>query len=152
MKTEDGGIDDLLPSLPPPPPPPSPQSGAKATLYTNGSAESAATGASQAQSQSKRTVCDHCRRRSESKVPRVAFSFLSTDHLGIRCDGQLPCQPCVNASLACKRDHVPLKRGPKRGRGRVINELRERYSIDQSNSNATLNHNNKHSRESSIDL
>ncbi|KAH8752826.1 hypothetical protein F5883DRAFT_397616, partial [Diaporthe sp. PMI_573] len=51
---------------------------------------------------SKRTVCDHCRRRR------------------IRCDGQLPCQQCLNASLTCKRDHVPRKRGPKRGHGRVM--------------------------------
>ncbi|RYP36054.1 hypothetical protein DL767_003526 [Monosporascus sp. MG133] len=56
----------------------------------------------------KRTVCDHCRRRR------------------IRCDGQLPCQQCKNATLTCKRDHVPKKRGPKRGHGRVINELRAR--------------------------
>lgn len=39
---------------------------------------------------------------------------------GIRCDGQLPCQQCLNASLTCKRDHVPRKRGPKRGHGRVM--------------------------------
>ncbi|ERS97601.1 hypothetical protein HMPREF1624_05772 [Sporothrix schenckii ATCC 58251] len=144
MKTEDGGIDDLLPSLPPPPPPPSPQAGAKAVLYTNDAAESAQTQNGPGQALPKRTVCDHCRRRR------------------IRCDGQLPCQPCVNASLACKRDHVPLKRGPKRGRGRVINELRERYSIEQNASAAmtnqntntanNINSNNKHSRESSSDL
>ena len=46
--------------------------------------------------------------------------------VGIRCDGQLPCQQCKNATLTCKRDHVPKKRGPKRGHGRVINELRAR--------------------------
>ncbi|CAJ2510626.1 Uu.00g062510.m01.CDS01 [Anthostomella pinea] len=57
---------------------------------------------------SKRTVCDHCRRRR------------------IRCDGQFPCQQCANATLTCKREHVPKKRGPKRGHGRVINELRAR--------------------------
>ncbi|KAJ9143412.1 Fungal specific transcription factor domain-containing protein [Pleurostoma richardsiae] len=67
----------------------------------------------------KRTVCDHCRRRR------------------IRCDGQFPCQQCINAALTCKRDHVPRKRGPKRGHGRVINELRakdakERTSRDSS--------------------
>ncbi|ORY58586.1 uncharacterized protein BCR38DRAFT_527591 [Pseudomassariella vexata] len=56
----------------------------------------------------KRTVCDHCRRRR------------------IRCDGQFPCQQCNNAALTCKREHVPKKRGPKRGHGRVINELRAR--------------------------
>jgi hypothetical protein len=44
--------------------------------------------------------------------------------LGIRCDGKFPCQQCINATLGCKRDHVPKKRGPKRGHGRVINELR----------------------------
>ncbi|KAK8006008.1 C6 zinc finger domain containing protein [Apiospora marii] len=55
---------------------------------------------------SKRTVCDHCRRRR------------------IRCDGGSPCKHCEDASLNCKREHVPRKRGPKRGHGRVINELR----------------------------
>lgn len=54
----------------------------------------------------KRTVCDNCRRRR------------------IRCDGRFPCQQCAGATLTCKRDHVPKKRGPKRGHGRVINELR----------------------------
>ncbi|PNH31719.1 hypothetical protein BJF96_g5116, partial [Verticillium dahliae] len=43
---------------------------------------------------------------------------------GIRCDGKYPCEQCLNAALTCKRDHVPKKRGPKRGHGRVINELR----------------------------
>ncbi|KAH8195742.1 hypothetical protein TruAng_010096 [Truncatella angustata] len=33
-------------------------------------------------------------------------------------------QACSGATLTCKRDHVPKKRGPKRGHGRVINELR----------------------------
>ncbi|OAA56149.1 fungal specific transcription factor domain-containing protein [Niveomyces insectorum RCEF 264] len=117
MKTEDGGIETISPALPPPPPPPS------SSAFSNGTIDDAAANLA---AQAKRTVCDHCRRRR------------------IRCDGKLPCQPCVNASLACKRDHVPLKRGPKRGRGRVINELRERYSIDTGNS--------KHSRESSTDL
>lgn len=55
---------------------------------------------------SRRTVCDHCRRRR------------------IRCDGEFPCNQCSNASLSCKREHVPKRRGPKRGSGRVINELR----------------------------
>ncbi|WQF83730.1 hypothetical protein CDEST_08744 [Colletotrichum destructivum] len=61
----------------------------------------------------KRTVCDHCRRRR------------------IRCDGKFPCEQCVHASLTCKREHVPKKRGPKRGHGRVINELRARESSHQ---------------------
>ncbi|KAK1579740.1 fungal-specific transcription factor domain-containing protein [Colletotrichum navitas] len=47
---------------------------------------------------------------------------------GIRCDGKFPCEQCVHASLTCKREHVPKKRGPKRGHGRVINELRARES------------------------
>jgi len=55
----------------------------------------------------KRIVCDHCRRRR------------------IRCDGNIPCQQCTHATLTCRRDHVPKKRGPKRGHGRVIDELRE---------------------------
>ncbi|APA10006.1 hypothetical protein sscle_05g047760 [Sclerotinia sclerotiorum 1980 UF-70] len=53
-----------------------------------------------------RKVCDHCRRRR------------------IRCDGNLPCKQCGNALLNCKREHIPKRRGPKRGSGRVINELR----------------------------
>ncbi|KAF6830086.1 fungal specific transcription factor [Colletotrichum musicola] len=61
----------------------------------------------------KRTVCDHCRRRR------------------IRCDGKFPCEQCVHASLTCKRDHVPKKRGPKRGHGRVINELRAKESTQK---------------------
>ena len=54
------------------------------------------------------------------------FDIILRGDLGIRCDGQLPCQQCRNATLTCKRDHVPKKRGPKRGHGRVINELRAR--------------------------
>ncbi|KAK8025224.1 C6 zinc finger domain containing protein [Apiospora arundinis] len=54
----------------------------------------------------KRSVCDHCRRRR------------------IRCDGRSPCKHCEDAALSCKREHIPRKRGPKRGHGRVINELR----------------------------
>ncbi|KAK2629844.1 hypothetical protein QTJ16_000664 [Diplocarpon rosae] len=54
----------------------------------------------------RRTVCDHCRRRR------------------IRCDGEFPCVQCGHASLTCRREHVPRKRGPKRGNGRVLNELR----------------------------
>lgn len=61
---------------------------------------------------------------------------------GIRCDGQFPCQHCINANLTCKRDHIPRKRGPKRGHGRVINELRaqEAQGVERG------------SRESSSDL
>jgi hypothetical protein len=44
--------------------------------------------------------------------------------IGIRCDGEFPCNQCNSASLSCKREHVPKRRGPKRGSGRVINELR----------------------------
>ncbi|KAK3680829.1 hypothetical protein B0T22DRAFT_388792, partial [Podospora appendiculata] len=43
----------------------------------------------------------------------------------IKCDYTSPCQQCAHASLECRRDHVPQKRGPKRGKGRVINRLRE---------------------------
>ncbi|RAL61489.1 hypothetical protein DID88_009418 [Monilinia fructigena] len=53
-----------------------------------------------------RKVCDNCRRRR------------------IRCDGKFPCKQCGNTSLTCKREHVPKRRGPKKGSGRVINELR----------------------------
>ncbi|CRK35922.1 hypothetical protein BN1708_006845 [Verticillium longisporum] len=68
--------------------------------------ESSSPGKTRKTQQPKRTVCDHCRRRR------------------IRCDGKYPCEQCLNAALTCKRDHVPKKRGPKRGHGRVINELR----------------------------
>ncbi|TVY15845.1 putative sucrose utilization protein SUC1 [Lachnellula arida] len=54
----------------------------------------------------RRAVCDHCRRRR------------------IRCDGEYPCKQCQYVALSCKRDHIPKRRGPKRGSGRVINELR----------------------------
>lgn len=53
-------------------------------------------------------VCDKCRLRR------------------IRCDYQSPCQPCLDAKLQCTRNHVPRKRGPRPGRGRLINRLRER--------------------------
>ncbi|KAH8600915.1 hypothetical protein B0O99DRAFT_293453 [Bisporella sp. PMI_857] len=59
----------------------------------------------------KRTVCDHCRRRR------------------IRCDGNLPCNQCQNTSLICKREHIPKRRGPKKGSGRVINELRAQDGV-----------------------
>ncbi|CAK7566983.1 MAG: hypothetical protein SEPTF4163_004940 [Sporothrix epigloea] len=134
MKTEDGTVDDLLPSLPPLPSPTSPLlSGNGSSLYTDSTGAEQTTASAIGSQHAKRTVCDHCRRRR------------------IRCDGQLPCQPCVNASLVCRRDHVPLKRGPKRGRGRVINELRERYPVDMSNGIGN-NHNAKHSLESNSDL
>lgn len=59
-------------------------------------------------------------------VRLLICSSLSTDHdrIGIRCDGEFPCNQCNIAALSCKRDHVPKRRGPKRGSGRVINELR----------------------------
>ncbi|KAH7021315.1 uncharacterized protein B0I36DRAFT_435164 [Microdochium trichocladiopsis] len=80
------------------------QSAAAKTSPTTTKASSAAGAAA---GQHKRIVCDHCRRRR------------------IRCDGNIPCQQCIHATLTCKRDHVPKKRGPKRGHGRVIDELRE---------------------------
>ncbi|KAM0274395.1 hypothetical protein ACHAQH_007897 [Verticillium albo-atrum] len=73
--------------------------------------ESSSPGKTRKTQQPKRTVCDHCRRRR------------------IRCDGKYPCEQCLNAALSCKRDHVPKKRGPKRGHGRVINELRAKDSF-----------------------
>ncbi|KAK0705505.1 hypothetical protein B0H67DRAFT_385407 [Lasiosphaeris hirsuta] len=51
-------------------------------------------------------VCDGCRKRR------------------VKCDYQPRCRPCVEREIVCKRDHVPGKRGPKRGRGRVIDELK----------------------------
>lgn len=44
--------------------------------------------------------------------------------VGIRCDGELPCCQCTNSGLTCKREHIPKRRGPKKGSGRIINELR----------------------------
>ncbi|KAH8881238.1 hypothetical protein GQ53DRAFT_754538 [Thozetella sp. PMI_491] len=88
-----------------------------------GSPANSSNGVQSAASTQKRTVCDHCRRRR------------------IRCDGQFPCHQCLSASLTCKRDHVPRKRGPKRGHGRVINELRARESGKD-----------RTSRESSVDF
>jgi Fungal specific transcription factor domain len=103
----------------------------------------------------RRTVCDHCRRRrmlksscvsNTTSLWRIHYAFASSHRLnehgpesqlanniclGIRCDGELPCRQCLNASLTCKRDHVPKKRGPKRGHGRVINELRAREAQEQ---------------------
>lgn len=72
----------------------------------------------------RRTVCDNCRRRS--KFSKYFHSELSTEYenIGIRCDGQQPCNHCIKASLSCKRDHKPRRRGPKRGSGRVISSLR----------------------------
>ncbi|KAI1343666.1 hypothetical protein F5Y15DRAFT_172850 [Xylariaceae sp. FL0016] len=70
---------------------------------------------------SRRTVCDLCRQRR------------------IRCDGGFPCDKCVNATLKCKRDHVPKKRGPKRGHGRVINELRAREKASGETESANAN-------------
>ncbi|KAL2070132.1 hypothetical protein VTL71DRAFT_14812 [Oculimacula yallundae] len=71
----------------------------------------------------RRTVCDHCRRRR------------------IRCDGEFPCNQCSNASLNCKREHVPKRRGPKRGTGRVINELRQQEGDDLPHENGFSNGN-----------
>ncbi|CAK7264369.1 hypothetical protein SEPCBS119000_000964 [Sporothrix epigloea] len=135
MKTEDGAIDNLIPLLPPLPSPPSPLLGGNGpSIYTEGTgAEQAPASTASSQAHAKRTVCDHCRRRR------------------IRCDGQLPCLPCVNASLVCKRDHVPLKRGPKRGRGRVINELRERFPVDIRNGINT-NHDARRSHDINPDI
>ncbi|KAJ2899792.1 RING-3 protein [Zalerion maritima] len=56
----------------------------------------------------KRIVCDNCRSRR------------------VRCDGEFPCQRCQYAKLTCKRDHVPRKRGPKPGHGKVIDGIRAR--------------------------
>lgn len=71
----------------------------------------------------------------------VAVARLTRSFLGIRCDGQLPCQQCKNATLTCKRDHVPKKRGPKRGHGRVINELRARELALRDSNRDHNNHN-----------
>jgi hypothetical protein len=86
----------------------------------------------------RRTVCDHCRRRRKHISYSTSLLLLqpylvaldnwtqsiANGNLGIRCDGKFPCNQCESASLSCKREHVPKRRGPKRGSGRVINELR----------------------------
>jgi hypothetical protein len=76
-----------------------------------------------AASRSMQVVCDPCRRRR------------------IKCDYQFPCRQCENAFLTCRRDHVPRKRGPKRGHGKVIAELRVREAQERE----------RHSRESSVE-
>ncbi|KAI0025947.1 hypothetical protein F4780DRAFT_720553 [Xylariomycetidae sp. FL0641] len=88
---------DACPDLPTPPL--ERENSSEATLKSE-------PGVVQQASPPKRPVCDHCRRRR------------------IRCDGQSPCEQCVSASLSCKREHIPKKRGPKRGHGRVINDIR----------------------------
>ncbi|KUI67212.1 putative sucrose utilization protein SUC1 [Cytospora mali] len=120
MKTEDDAS-DFISSLPPAPSESTSAAAAAADAesgvvdpdahHLTGSSNPAIRGPSGSPTKShtpRRTVCDHCRRRR------------------IRCDGKYPCQQCINATLTCKRDHVPRKRGPKRGHGRVINELRAR--------------------------
>jgi hypothetical protein len=41
--------------------------------------------------------------------------------------------------LSCKREHVPKRRGPKRGSGRVINELRALNGEERKKSEAKKN-------------
>ncbi|KFY01294.1 hypothetical protein V490_00985 [Pseudogymnoascus sp. VKM F-3557] len=54
----------------------------------------------------KRNPCDQCRRRR------------------IRCSGSSPCDRCISADLNCKHDYIPKRRGPKKGVGKVIAQLR----------------------------
>lgn len=68
MKTEDGGPDDFGLSLPPPPPPPSPLDG-NGIGNGNGSTENAVPGTALTPTPTRRTVCDHCRRRSTQPPP-----------------------------------------------------------------------------------
>ncbi|KAB8207686.1 hypothetical protein BDV34DRAFT_211412 [Aspergillus parasiticus] len=55
---------------------------------------------------SKKTPCDPCRQRR------------------VRCDGLLPCSSCQRTRLACSREYVRKRRGPKHGHGKKIEALR----------------------------
>ncbi|KAF2171866.1 hypothetical protein M409DRAFT_18098 [Zasmidium cellare ATCC 36951] len=50
--------------------------------------------------------CDQCRKRK------------------VRCDYSNPCERCQTSSLACTYTSVRKKRGPKRGRGSIVEQLR----------------------------
>ncbi|KAI9657582.1 MAG: hypothetical protein M1829_006890 [Trizodia sp. TS-e1964] len=56
---------------------------------------------------SVKRACDACHRRK------------------VKCDGRNPCRNCSHAGLKCTFDAIPLKKGPKGSRAKVISELRE---------------------------
>lgn len=55
----------------------------------------------------RRLPCDACRRRK------------------VRCNYAKPCDRCQSYNLVCTFDSVRKKRGPKKGRGAVVDRLRE---------------------------
>ncbi|KAM0720398.1 hypothetical protein Q7P37_004534 [Cladosporium fusiforme] len=55
---------------------------------------------------SRRFPCDACRRRK------------------VRCDYARPCDRCQSYNLVCTYDSVRKKRGPKKGKGAVVEQLR----------------------------
>lgn len=61
-----------------------------------------------------RVPCDQCRRRR------------------VRCnsDGTAPCDKCISAGLRCKHEYVPKRRGPKRGVGKVIAQLKSQDAAE----------------------
>ncbi|KAH8819840.1 hypothetical protein F5884DRAFT_761979, partial [Xylogone sp. PMI_703] len=65
-----------------------------------------------------RVPCDQCRRRR------------------VRCnsDGSTPCDKCISAGLRCKHEYVPKRRGPKRGVGKVIAQLKSQEELERQNS------------------
>ncbi|KAL3472709.1 hypothetical protein BJX99DRAFT_262027 [Aspergillus californicus] len=58
-----------------------------------------------------RVPCDQCRQRR------------------IRCDGMSPCASCQRAQLACCREYIRKRRGPKHGHGKRIQALRAWQSV-----------------------
>ncbi len=62
-----------------------------------------------------RVPCDQCRRRR------------------VRCNGESPCDRCLSAGLRCLHEYVPKRRGPKKGVGKVIAELKKSEAVLQAN-------------------
>jgi hypothetical protein len=60
--------------------------------------------------QEQRVACDQCHRRK------------------VKCDEGLPCEKCKSANLQCTRQLVRKRRGPKKGSGSVIAQLRSSHS------------------------
>lgn len=62
------------------------------------------------EAQRPRQACDSCRFRK------------------VRCDRSVPCRNCREASLECQYRHAVRRRGPKRGTGRRLTQLRQGLS------------------------
>lgn len=72
--------------------------------------------------QEQRVACDQCHRRK------------------VKCDEGLPCEKCQSASLQCTRQLVRKRRGPKKGSGTVIAQLRSSHGkgLDSNGSSLDL--------------